>query len=499
ALQFESADAKCWGSPQLTGAVVEYVAAAAPTINVFQGFDRRQMVRRLGLLAACLAVVMLATAMAPRHLAAFFNRLCLGSMHYPTQTRIDQIVVNGTSVFSGENAAAAPADCKAAQGRPLTFLVTCSGQLPSTGSIVLTAASAVHSRTRLELRPLSLPAEGGNTVVLIGELARLSEDVTFKVAAGDAWTEPALIRMIPLPIVELQVTPRPPKYAAARAEKTDASGRQFAVLEGSAVEMTVESANRKPLASAWLTLQKGGVSQRIDLVPRDSNRYVWSPAAAETALKDIRQELRYEIQVVDADGLSLESPIRGTIRIRPDQPPTGLAEVIHKVVLPAAEPLIAYRASDDYGISRLALVVDVERGGIKALAPTASDDTSTADSRIASPAAALPTESHRYEILAPKEPLTSERLPMAGSYALSLSPLKLTKGDRIKLTLEVTDYRGENDEGPVAGQIALSDSLALEISDESGVLAAISQADQRSEQQLSEIIKRQLGIEEEPK
>ena len=56
--------------------------------------------------------------------------------------------------------------------------------------------------------------------------------------------------------------------------------------------------------------------------------------------------------MIDADGLSLETPIRGTIRIRPDRPPTGSAEVVHKVVLPTAEPVIEYRASDDYGLSR---------------------------------------------------------------------------------------------------------------------------------------------------
>jgi hypothetical protein len=42
------------------------------------------------------------------------------------------------------------------------------------------------------------------------------------------------------------------------------------------------------------------------------------------------------------------------------------------------------------------------------------------------------------------------------------------------------------------------DPLVLEISDESGVLAAISEADPRSEERLTDIIKRQLGIGESP-
>ena len=67
------------------------------------------------------------------------------------------------------------------------------------------------------------------------------------------------------------------------------------------------------------------------------------------------------------------------------------------------------------------------------------------------------------------------------------------KGDRLKLTLEAVDYRGD-----APGESYLSDPLVLEISDEAGVLAAISEADQRSEQRLTDIIKEQLGIGESP-
>jgi hypothetical protein len=85
-----------------------------------------------------------------------------------------------------------------------------------------------------------------------------------------------------------------------------------------------------------------------------------------------------------------------------------------------------------------------------------------------------------------------------GKHSVVLSPLNLAKGDRVKLTLAVTDYRGENDLDQPVGTTYLSDALVLEISDESGVLAAISEADERSEQRLTDIIKRQLGIGESP-
>jgi hypothetical protein len=114
------------------------------------------------------------------------------------------------------------------------------------------------------------------------------------------------------------------------------------------------------------------------------------------------------------------------------------------------------------------------------------------------PAAEVPVERHRYDLLGQSQPLTAARLPLAGKFPLKLSPLKLAKGDRIKITLEVTDYRGENDAGQAVGTTFQSEPLVLEISDESGVLAAISEADQRSEERLTDIIKRQLGIGESP-
>ncbi|MBW8885065.1 MAG: hypothetical protein JF612_09895 [Planctomycetia bacterium] len=184
--------------------------------------------------------------------------------------------------------------------------------------------------------------------------------------------------------------------------------------------------------------------------------------------------------------------------MQPDEPPTVVADILHKVVLPTAEPVIRYRATDDYGISGIALLVSVERGAAKAIASAASDELTGNGPVNAPPAAAVPAEMHRFEVHSGSDPLSGDRLPVTGNFPVPLSPLKLAKGDSLKLTLAVTDYRGENEQGQPIGHAALSDSLVLHVSDESGVLAAIAEGDQRSEQQLSEIIKRQLGIGEEP-
>lgn len=334
------------------------------------------------------------------------------------------------------------------------------------------------------------------TAIYEGELERLADGVKYKLFLGDAWTDPARIAMIPLPIVERKLTPLPPSYARTPKDTQPTSAPQISVLEGSQVQVAVECKNEKSLSAVWLVTKVAGKAKRFELAKQDNVGRLWQLAVA-SGEKDpfarITEELKYEIQATDTDGLSLESPLRGVIRIRPDRSPSGAAEVVHKVVLPAAEPVVHYRATDDYGIAQLKLLVEVERHeDEKAVASTPGIDQSTTQ------AAPLVAAERAEESILPKgKTLTSAKLPASGEFKLQLGKLnispKLAKGDRVKIVLEVADYRGDQ-----PGVSYYSDPLVLEVSDESGVLAAISEADERSEQRLTDIIKRQLGIGESP-
>jgi hypothetical protein len=151
------------------------------------------------------------------------------------------------------------------------------------------------------------------------------------------------------------------------------------------------------------------------------------------------------------------------------------------------------------------MILELERGGAKSAPPStaanAPGSTAASSETNLVPAAIVPAETHRYDLYKRGQNADEERSSggsLTGSHTLALAPLQLTKGDRLKLTLEVTDYRGENEQGDAIGIAYQSDPLVLEISDEAGVLAAISEADPRSEERLTEIIKRQLGIGEAP-
>ena len=131
--------------------MVDYVSAATPSIRVFDGIVSRDMTRQLVTFVACAVALIFAVMLAPRHAVVFFERMGLGTAQYPTRTRIERIFVNRTLVHSAGDAGAEPEDCNAPQGRPLTFLVECSGQLPASGTVELVAAGGKQQRSGISL------------------------------------------------------------------------------------------------------------------------------------------------------------------------------------------------------------------------------------------------------------------------------------------------------------------------------------------------------------
>lgn len=555
-LQFESPEAAEWGSRQLEDAVIERVSGMSRDLDVFEGFSREQMARRLVLLLVTAAVIGAIVYAFPEFARTFARRLMLGGTHYPSATKIEHVIVNSKSVLVRNRDGSSPVDAKSPEGYPLTFLVQCSGQLPERGKARL--RSAVGRKRPVELERLTLnqrqsrleetaarirkavqdrdvditgpwnrkiatllhfdasdaaalveqatedptklveaadridellsswPDDAGDTAIYVGRLTRLVDTITYQLYLGDAWTDPAEVEMIPLPVIEPRLTPVAPDYAkAAATDDVDPSVRHLSVLEGSEVKVSVECTNKKKLISAWLTVTSEEEPHRHPLIQQDSEGFVWSLDNGDTPFSQVTREIRFEIQVTDEDDLHLEAPIRGYIRIKADRPPTCTANVVHRVVLPTAKPVIEYRAGDDYGIAELALKIQIER------AQNNGDEIA-------------PDERHTLPLLDGSEPVLADKLPLMGSYELDLAaiqveqdgqqiPAELAKDDRLKLTLETIDFRGD-----IPGESYQSDPLVLEISDESGVLAAISEADERSEQRLTDIIKQQLGIGESP-
>lgn len=556
ALQFERPEAATWGSRQLETAVVNYVANVGGKLDVYAGLDKAPLARRAKALASVGLVLAALAAIFPGHAATLLNRLFLGHRHYPTRTTIVQVIVNQQRVLEHGEDGTQPRGARAAQSHPVRFWIQCAGVLPTNAHLRLTGETTQAMR-QLDLVPVTLderrarlvaiqeqitkvaagdeappsgtrlaemlaalrtdaaaaaanwpdeaaagsnwrdvsdaiggvlkqwPGEAAKTSVYQGELGRLVDSVTYKLYAGDAWTDPASVAMIPLPVIEPRLTVVPPDYARDVAAAVDPAARQISVLEGSRLDVGLSCTNRKPLAAAWISWQTPEGPQSLPLEAVDKERHDWRLPTDNAKFARVRDEMRFDLQVRDEDGLQLETPIGLLVRIRADRPPTAGIDVVHRVVLPGARPRVEYRVNDDFGIAKIVLHVETEAGQNTTKAGAAGEAPRESEPK--------PVQRRSLELLPAGTMLGAAELPRIAPYELDLRPLDLVKGDRIKLTLEATDHRGST-----PGEVATSEPLYLEISDESGVLAAILEADERSEQRLSEIIKRQLGIGESP-
>jgi len=308
----------------------------------------------------------------------------------------------------------------------------------------------------LEIRRVkgSWPGAAANFTLFHGQLERLIESVDYQLSVGDAWTDPARIEMIALPVITLDLQVVPPPYAASEFSRKPSGSRQLSVLEGSDINLSLAAANDKPLAEAWVRVTSKTSTTRWQLTPRGDQRNQWQ-LAGPTPFAQVAEEFSFEVQVRDENGLQPESPIRGFVRLRADRPPTATMELVHRVVLPTAKPVVSFRVTDDFGISRLLLHLSVERQHNDGLAAGASPETTSGEERT-------------QEIPLDAAWLPAQRLPYHGKYAIDMAALGLAKGDQVKLAMEAVDYRGAT-----PGKATLSEAVVLDISDEAGVLASL--------------------------
>jgi hypothetical protein len=501
ALQFESPEARLWGSTQLEGAVIDYVAEFSRGWNLLEGFSAKQFVKRGSILAVTLALLLAAVLWQPRYAAIFFARLGLGHQHYPTRTMIDEVQVNGTAIPVGEK------PVRAGYGQPIDFAVQISGVVPADmRKIDLRSVSSGTGRP-IELTMDPKSTSSGGPVVFRGQLPQLVDSLDFQVYLGDAWTDPSRLEVIPLPVIEPKLTTTPPAYARSAASVADEGtlgSRQLSVLEGSRVDLEIQCVN-KPLIAATVTIDKHQYPLEGRDLPQgvDPGRH-WTLPVEKTPLARIDSALKYEIQVTDEDGLHLPHPIDGYIRIKIDRPPTIIAAVDVQYFLPTTGmPEINYTVNDDYGISRVQLYAEVIHpppgaagavGSVVGGAPAAVEIVPAVTPVHASEPAQNPAPSASEITVAPipvldlkpNQPILRPKLPYNGVYHLALNQFKLVKGDQLRVTLEAIDYRGDQ-----PGKPTRSDPLLLNITDESGIMTALSETDLRAAHQMDLLIQRQ--------
>ena len=354
--------------------------------------------------------------------------------------------------------------------------------------------------------------QAGQASVYRGQLDRLVESIEFKIFLGDAWTDPAEVAMTPRPLIEPRLTATAPSYVSDSNAIREIGPGRLSVVEGSTVSAGLKCANGKRLREAWLTVLAISGPKRWNMVAEDDTNLLWKLDDKTAPFTRVEEDLRFELQVRDEDGLTLETPLAGLVRVQPDRSPSAVIQLVHRVVLPDAKPVVQFRVLDDHAIASATLRLRVQRGEAsqRAKERERAATESSASPSSGSPSSGSPANSDKPDTVPSAEdeadgdevtlPVAQTRpvmkgsdLPWNGKKLVDLSPLKLVKGDQLSIVLEVTDYRGDR-----PGATYGSEPAILEISDEAGVLSAVLEADQRAEERLSEIIKRQLGIGEAP-
>jgi hypothetical protein len=499
ALEFARGGAAA-GSADLRDAVVEYVADYGRSWQMPRQPVDAKLRRRLSWLAVAAGIVGVAVLMRPDFAATFVRRMLLGVAHYPTRTRIESLVIAGRGVDPTPGAAAI-ASCPL--GRPIAFEVGIGGEQPRVVRMRLQSV-ATGAATEIELANDAAPqaadgrAAGGpsgerppSTTTYAARVPRLAETVDVQVFAGDAWTEPVRVRAIPPPLVDLAISSTAPGYAGGRVERAAEGARQMTVPEGARVEFGLRCTNKK-LESATLVID----GTEHPLRPRNAAGMVaaaaaeWELAGSAAPLTRLERTVAYEVRVVDEDGLGADMPLVGSIRVKPDAPPRVTAQVQTRLVLPAASPRVAWKVADDHAIARVEVLVEPVPAGESnpAVEPGTGAPAAQSAGSVAIPIQ-LPTGGGVAASGVGNGWVGSDRLPLEGTATVKLGGFGLKVGDQVRVVVRAVDYRGD-----AAGREAVSDPILLQVTDERGVVAAITESDEQAIEQLDAIIDRELSV-----
>lgn len=489
AIEFEAPEATQWGSVQLEQAVIDTVAHFGTSLRMLVDLPTEKLRWRLAALCLTAAAVVVGVLQFPDHVRIFANRLAMGSAHYPTRTTIASLSINGQPVTL--TAWGHPV-VKSHYGKPVRFELTCGGELPSEG----------EARLKTETGGLqtSIPLSSGEKPELFsGELDRLVDAATCQFYVGDAWTEPVRLVVVPPAAVDVELDVTPPGYASGKAVTETISGlRQASVAEGS--QVVVRAIADKELQEATVTIdEKPYKLARQGRKPAEGETDIWVLDPKETPLAAVAEPIRYVVQVTDADGLQLERPIEGVIRIKVDHPPQIYGTAVTQIVLPTAQPTIRYNAADDYGLKQVTVLAEVVKpdalGGFEnGSEPKAAEPQPLAVSIVSqSESSVEPPDASSLNVVYDLKKDDTLRKSVQNGVRLNLAPLGAQKGDQVKIYLKAVDFRGAG----LEGRAALSEPLVFQVTDERGIYAAMAEADRESYRQLQTMIEQQIGVGEE--
>ena len=235
-----------------------------------------------------------------------------------------------------------PGDMEIIKGEDAVLTIHFSGKNPRTATV---------SRREGEAAPWQeeeIIVDGVDSLAYT--FKEVKRTLSYQVRAGDGYTRPHWIRVIDPPAIRrLRLKYRYPAYSGL-SPRIDEENGDIAALPGTTVD--IEIAASKPLSRAALVLDDSlSMPARIE----DQRAY---------AHLVLDRNGRYHLELTDLDGAVNPHPIRYSIRAIDDLPPrVSITEPGRDMDLTESmQVVMALEATDDYGISRLALVYRVNEG-----------------------------------------------------------------------------------------------------------------------------------------
>ena len=434
ALQFNNAAASQYGSDELRSRVVEDTVKLSANIDYLFGFSRPELWKSMLRGVITVGVVIAVACYVPDYFNIFLKRLTLQQEAYPTKT----VILSLETV-----------EANAVVGRPVTFVVRVDNSkvVPQAG--ILTIHGKDDAESELALLPGNNPGEFTVT------LPRVIDEFEVSATVGDDVHPRTKINILQVPRVELAMNAEIPQYAVESFSVKSTGGRIQSVLAGSNVTPSLTAS--KPLQNATMLLGE----EEFELVKKEN---AWVMPVDDHPLIGVESTTKYQISVIDTDGISPDRPITGILQVRPDQNPRIAAATVINLVLSGAAPRIKFRAIDDFGIDAVTADITITRVGMDT-----SDDTITK----------MINESDAHA------KLVDDIVP------IDLAEFDLNIGDTVLVTLQVTDYRGQQE-----GITIPSDPIEFTVTSRANFLAAMRDIDSETDDKLDQIIKAQLGVGE---
>ena len=333
------------GSRQLIDVLMEQVSAKSLDLDFREVITAKPMRRWITWAFVAVLVLAGATAAFWPSSEALLQRLVLLNVPLPTKT----IVVPITK------------DMDVAIGGNIELVAQAKGVVPIHGRVVISYADSAP----LELPLTVLPDRPG---VFSYTVRNVQKDFHYQFLLNDGRGPDFTVTSKPAPSIQvLECTEVYPSYTQLPPTKLEPSN--LSLLVGSHLRLVATPS--EPLKSAAIILQ--GVSQKIDMAVEDGGKKL--EADIPIPAKDLTG---MSLHLTNGQGFTSTDETIYPIVLVPDNPPvvtiTEPKDVRETLTL-RAKPIIAFDASDDYGLSKLSLVYQlipplvVDGGPVPAAAP----------------------------------------------------------------------------------------------------------------------------------